>query len=219
VPLRIILALLLAFLLTKPYRGANAFRVLFYLPGIISGVAVAVIWLRMFDPFYGIINDVLGIFGLPKAPWINDARWAMPSLILMNIMYIGSPMVVFIAGLKDIPVQLYEVSKIDGAGPITRFIKITLPMLSPVLFFNLIMQIISSFQVFTNAYVMTSGGPVKATLVYVLYIYQTAFQWLRMGYGSALAWVLFCIIGVMTLIIFKTSGWVYFESKGEGQKW
>ncbi len=215
VPLRLILALIVAMLLIQPYRGSNAMRVLFYLPGIISGVAISTVWTKLFDPYYGAINDILSRFGIPAIGWINDVDWAMPSIILMNLMYIGTPMVVFIAGLKDIPQQLYEVAKLDGANGWSRFFHITLPMMSPILFYNLIMQIIQSFQVFTNVYMMTNGGPANSTLVYVLYLYQNAFQYLRMGYGSALAWILFAIILVLTLVIFRHSSWVYFEGKEE----
>ena len=139
----------------------------------------------------------------------------MPSIILMNLMYIGTPMVVFIAAIKGVPEQMYEVALLDGANGWQRFINITIPMISPILFYNLIMQIIQSFQVFTNVYIMTNGGPANATMVLVLYLYQTAFQYLRMGYGSALAWILFFIILILTLIVFRTSGWVYFEGKEE----
>lgn len=215
VPLRLILALIVALMLSKPYRGANKFRVLFYMPGIISGVAVSAVWSRLFDPFYGGINDILARFGIAGPAWLSDVHWAMPSIILMNLMYIGTPMVVFIAGIKDIPAQLYEVALLDGASPWKRFVNITLPMLSPILFYNLVMQIIQSFQVFTNVYIMTNGGPANSTMVFVLHLYQTAFQYLRMGYGSALAWVLFFIILGFTLLIFRTSGWVYFEGKEE----
>lgn len=213
VPMRLALALLIAIMLIKPYRGAKAMRVLFYLPGIISGVAISTVWTKLFDPYYGAINDILSRFGIPAIGWINDVKWAMPSIILMNLMYIGTPMVVFIAGLKDIPQQLYEVAKLDGASSFNRFVHITLPMMSPILFYNLIMQIIQSFQVFTNVYMMTNGGPANSTMVYVLYLYQNAFQYLRMGYGSALAWVLFIIILALTLVVFRTSDWVYFEGK------
>lgn len=219
VPLRLVFALVLAIMLTKPYKGANGFRVLFYLPGIISGVAVSAVWARMFDPFFGAFNDILMRIGLPRAMWISDVNLAMPSIILMNLMYIGQPMVIFIAGLRDIPYQLYEVALLDGANPWKRFRNVTLPMLSPILFFNLVMQFIASFQVFTSIYIMTSGGPADATMVYMMYLYNTAFQWMRMGYGSALAWVLFCIILGLTLLVFKTSGWVYFEGKEDNNKW
>ena len=124
-------------------------------------------------------------------------------------------MVVFIAAVKGVPAELYEVALLDGASPWKRFIHITVPMISPILFYNLIMQIIQSFQVFTNVYIMTNGGPANATMVFVLYLYQSAFQYLRMGYGSALAWVLFAIILILTLLVFRTSGWVYFEGKEE----
>lgn len=215
VPLRMILALTVALMLSKPYKGSNGLRVLFYMPGIISGVAISAVWSRLFDPFYGGINDILARFGIPGLNWLSDVHLAMPSIILMNLMYIGTPMVVFIAAIKGVPEQMYEVALLDGANGWQRFINITIPMISPILFYNLIMQIIQSFQVFTNVYIMTNGGPANATMVLVLYLYQTAFQYLRMGYGSALAWILFFIILILTLIVFRTSGWVYFEGKEE----
>ncbi len=215
VPLRLILALIAALMLSKPYKGSNGMRVLFYMPGIISGVAISAVWSRLFDPFYGGFNDILARFGIPGQAWLSDVHLAMPSIILMNLMYIGTPMVVFIAAVKGVPTELYEVALLDGASPWKRFIHITVPMISPILFYNLIMQIIQSFQVFTNVYIMTNGGPANATMVFVLYLYQSAFQYLRMGYGSALAWVLFAIILILTLLVFRTSGWVYFEGKEE----
>ena len=215
VPLRMILALTVALMLSKPYKGSNGLRVLFYMPGIISGVAISAVWSRLFDPCYGGINDILARFGIPGLAWLSDVHLAMPSIILMNLMYIGTPMVVFIAAIKGVPEQMYEVALLDGANGWQRFINITIPMISPILFYNLIMQIIQSFQVFTNVYIMTNGGPANATMVLVLYLYQTAFQYLRMGYGSALAWILFFIILILTLIVFRTSGWVYFEGKEE----
>ena len=214
VPLRICLALCLAVLLNHPGFLTNVFRMVFYLPSITSGVAVAVVWTWLYEPYFGVINSLLRVVGIDGPGWLSSPDWAMPALIIMGLVYIGQPMVVFIAGLKGIPPELYEASSLDGATWWRQFVNITIPMLSPTIFFNLIMQLIASFQVFTNAYVMTEGGPVNATLVYVLYLYQNAFLWLRMGYGAALAWLLFAIVFVLTYIQFKNSGWVHYEGMG-----
>lgn len=213
VPIRLGIALLLAVLLNQQFRGTRIFRTIFYLPSVTSGVAVATVWLWMFEPTYGVINNVLGLLGLPKPPWLGDLDWAMPSIIVMSFIYIGPTMVIFLAGLQGIPRHLYEAAELDGAGAWSKFINVTLPLLSPVVFFNMVMAVISSFQVFTNVYVMTKGGPANATMVYMLYLYDRAFRYLQMGYASALAWVLFVIILVITLVQFKSSGWVYYEGK------
>jgi multiple sugar transport system permease protein len=211
VPVRLIIALLLAVLLNMKFSGTRLFRTIFYLPSVTSGVAVATVWLWMFEPTYGVINNVLRFFGLPGPPWLGSLTWAMPSIIIMSWIYIGSMMVIFLAGLQGIPRHLYEAAEIDGAGRLMQFRNITLPMLSPTIFFNLVMAIITSFQVFTNVYVMTRGGPANATLVYMLYLYNQAFRYIQMGYASALAWILFVIILLITLIQFRASGWVYYE--------
>jgi multiple sugar transport system permease protein len=211
VPVRLGIALLLALLLNQPLRGAYLFRVIFYLPSVTSGVAVATVWLWMFEPTYGVINNVLKWFHIAGPPWLGSLKWAMPSIIVMSFIYIGSMMVVFLAGLQGIPRHLYEAAEIDGAGTLSKFRNITLPMLSSTIFFNLIMAIITAFQVFTNVYVMTRGGPAQATYVYMVYLYDQAFRYVHMGYASALAWVLFVIIFVVTIIQVKTSGWVYYE--------
>ncbi|MGI6375425.1 MAG: carbohydrate ABC transporter permease [Anaerolineae bacterium] len=211
VPVRLGVALVLALLLNQPLPGSYLFRVLFYLPSVTSGVAVATVWLWMFEPTYGVINNVLKWFHIPGPPWLGSIDWAMPSIIVMSFIYIGSMMVVFLAGLQGIPRHLYEAAEIDGASGWRRFLNITLPMLSSTIFFNLIMTVITSFQVFTNVYVMTRGGPANATYVYMVYLYDQAFRYVHMGYACALAWVLFVIILIVTLIQVKTSGWVYYE--------
>ena len=214
VPVRMILSLGLAVMLNMKFTGTRFFRTVFYLPSVTSGVAVATVWLWMFEPTYGVINNVLRWFGIPGPPWLGSLDWAMPSIIVMSFIYIGPMMVIFLAGLQGIPEHLYEAAEIDGATPFRRFLNITLPMLSPTIFFNMVMAIITSFQVFTNVYVMTRGGPANATTVYLLHLYNEAFRYIRMGYASALAWVLFAIILVITLIQFRSSGWVYYEGSG-----
>jgi multiple sugar transport system permease protein len=213
VPLRLGLALLLALMLNRKRPGMRLFRTIFYLPSVTAGVAVAIIWLWMFDPSFGVINSVLRLFGVPGPPWLGHPSWAMPALIVMNLVYGGAQMVIFLAGLQSIPDHLYDAAAVDGANDWVQFRHVTLPMLSPTIFFNLVIGVISSFQVFTAAYVMTKGGPINSTLVYVLNLYNEAFRFLHMGYASALAWVLVAIVMALTLLQFKLSSWVYYEGK------
>lgn len=212
VPIRLIFALLLAVLLNQKIRGTTIFRTLFYLPSVTSSVAMALLWIWLFNPDFGLINYMLSLIGVKGPGWLIDARWSKPALIIMSLWGVGPTMVIFLAGLQGIPESLYEAAILDGATNFKRFINITIPLLSPVILFNLIIQIIHSFQVFTAAYVMTGGGPVNSTLFYVLYLFRVAFQFLEMGYGSALAWVLFIIILIFTIIQMKLSSyWVYYE--------
>lgn len=212
VPLGVIGSLLIAVLLNQELRGITIYRTVYYLPAVTSGVAVSLLWVWLFNPQFGLINAILARFGIPGPGWLVDPVWAKPSLILMSLWGVGGGMVIYLAGLQGIPVQLYEAAEIDGANTWTKFWKITLPMLSPVIFFNLIMGIINSFQVFTQAYVMTGGGPGDATTFYVLYLFRNAFNLLRMGYASAMAWILFIIVLVLTLLQFKFADqWVYYE--------
>jgi len=214
VPLGIAGALALSLLLNRKIRGISIYRTIYYLPAILSGVAVALLWRWIFNPDYGVLNAILAdTFGVGHPPqWLMDERWSKPSLILMSLWGIGGGMVIFLAGLQGIPEQLYEAAEIDGANVLQRFRHITLPMLSPVIFFNLIMGVIGSFQVFTQVYIMTGGGPANSTLFYVLYLFNNGFRFFKMGYASALAWVLFVIIMAVTLVQFKLAGrWVYYE--------
>lgn len=211
VPLVMITALIAASLLRRTFFATKVFRTIYYLPTITPAVSAALLWTWMFDPLYGIINALLGIVGIKGPGWLADTTWAMPTLILVNLWAIGSTMVIYLAGLQGVPVQLYEAAEIDGADRWAKIWHVTIPMVTPVIFFNLVMGVIFAFQVFVNAYVMTNGGPANATLVYVLYLYQQGFQFLHMGYASALAWVLFLIIFAFTVVIFRSSGWVYYE--------
>jgi multiple sugar transport system permease protein len=211
VPIKILLSLFLAVLLSRSIFGTNIYRTVFYLPSVTSGVAVALVWTSMYSPDNGPVNDLLGKIGIEGPRWLASTDWAMPALIIMSFIYVGRYFVIFLAGLKGINRELYEVAQIDGAGPAAAFRHITLPMLSPSIFFNVVMAVILSFQVFSEAYVMTNGGPVGATWVYVYNIYIQAFQFLKLGYASALAWFLFVIIMALTIFQFKVSGWVYYE--------
>jgi multiple sugar transport system permease protein len=212
VPLGLSLALLLAIGLNRPCPGRYILRTIYYLPSVISGVAVAMLWQWIYNPEFGLANSLLRSLSLPAPGWLTSEFWALPALILMSLWGLGGAMVIYLAALQTIPTQLYEAALIDGAGPWNTFLNVTVPMISPVLFFTLIMGIIGSFQVFTQAAIMTNGGPANSTLMYVLYIYRNAFEWLQMGYASALAWVFFMLVLCLTLINFILAKyWVYYE--------
>lgn len=218
VPMGISASLLIAILMNQPIPGVRLWRTIYYLPAVVSGVAVAMLWVWIFHSEFGIVNLALRAIGIRGPAWLADPDWALWALILMSLWTVGSGMIVKLAGLQGIPSELYEAASIDGANWWHRFWKITLPMLSPVLFFNVVMGIINTFQYFTNAYVMTGGGPGRATLFYNLYLYQNAFTYFKMGYASALAWILFVIILTLTLLIFKSSPfWVYYEGQMKGR--
>jgi multiple sugar transport system permease protein len=216
VPLQLALAFVVALLLNNPIRGVSIYRAVFYLPSVFSGVAVALMWSWIFNPNVGFINQALGLVSVRGPGWIFDEDWAMPSLILMSLWPLGGPMVIFLAGLQGIPTQLYEAAQVEGANWWQRLWHVTVPLMSPVLFFNLVISMIGSFQVFERAYVMTGGGPNYATMVYVLYLYQNAFQAFKMGYASALAWILFLIILALTVVQFRIGRrWVFYEGAGK----
>ena len=214
IPLRLIVALGLAMLLKAGRRGDGIYRAAYYAPSIVGGsVAIAVMWRQVFGT-QGIINAISALFGIPAITFLGDPNWAIWTLVALAVWQFGSPMLIFLAGLKNIPTEFYEAASIDGAGPIRKFITITLPLLSPVILFNLIMQIISGFMVFTQAFIVTGGAPLDTTLFYALYIYRRAFENFQMGYASALAWVLMLVIGIFAAVVFKTSsGWVFYENK------
>lgn len=212
VPLHLFLALLAALAVNINLRGIRLYRTLFYVPSLTPAVANAILWLWIFHPQWGLANAALELLGLPPLFWLQDPRLAKPAFIIMSWWTIGGQMVILLAGLKGIPVTFYEAAEIDGASAWGRFWRITLPLLTPALFFNLIIAIIGAFQVFTAAYIMTEGGPNYATLFYLLYLYRMAFENFRMGYASAMAWVLFLIILAFTALQFRLSNrWVFYE--------
>jgi multiple sugar transport system permease protein len=212
VPLTLALAFLVALLLNTKTRGIALFRTLYYLPSIVPAVANAVLWMWIFNSEFGLLNLLLNKLGVDKVLWLQNPNTALPALILMSLWSLGGVMIIYLAGLNGIPEQLYEAASIDGAGSVTKFFRITLPMMTSVIFFNLILQIIGSFQVFTASYLMTQGGPNYATTFYVLYLFDNAFSYFEMGYASALAWVLFFIILMLSLLVFRSgSSWVYYE--------
>jgi multiple sugar transport system permease protein len=212
VPVGICLSLGIALLLNQKTPGVAVWRTVYYLPSVVSGVAVAMLWAWIFHSQFGLINVGLHAIGIQGPAWLGDPSWALPALIIMSFWGIGAGMVINLAGLQGIPTELYEAASIDGANSWQRFLNVTLPLLSPVLFFSMVVGIIDAFQYFTNAYVMTNGGPGRSTLFYNLFLYQNAFRYYKMGYASALAWLLFLIILIFTLLIFKSSPyWVYYE--------
>ncbi len=209
----IVFAFLVAFLLNQKVKGLPLFRTIFYLPSITPAIASAMLWIWLFNPDFGLLNQILKRFGFPRLLWIYDEKQVIPSLIFMSIWGMGGMMVIFLAGLQGVPQELYEAVEIDGGNWWHRFRYVTIPMMTPTIFFNLVMAIIGSFQVFTSAYIMTSGGPNYASMFYVYYIYLSAFRYGQMGYACALAIILFLIILSFTLLVFKSSPyWVYYES-------
>ena len=214
VPLKLAVALGVAMLLDKGIRGVGIYRALFYLPSLLgASVAVAVLWRQLFES-EGIVNQLLAVIGYQGEAWLNNPDYALWTLIILAVWQFGSPMVIFLAGLRQIPIDLYEAASMDGASKRRQFFKITLPLLAPVIFFNMVLQTIEAFKAFTQAFIVSggTGGPIDATLFYTLYIYQEAFANFRMGYASALAWFLLVIIGIFTAISFLTSKyWVYYE--------
>ncbi|MCL4508851.1 MAG: sugar ABC transporter permease [Chloroflexi bacterium] len=217
VPTHLILALVSALLLNLRLRGIAVYRTLFYLPFITPLVANALLWLWIFNTDFGLANWLLTLFHLPSVDWLQDPRAVKNAFIIMSWWTVGGQMVILLAGLQGIPQHLYEAAGIDGAGRWARFRHVTLPLLTPSLFFNLTLAMIGAFQVFVQAYVMTSGGPEDASLFYVLYLYRVAFQNFDMGYASAMAWLLFVIILIITLIQFRFANrWVYYEAELKG---
>jgi multiple sugar transport system permease protein len=215
VPLKLSFALLVAIALDKGIRGGGLYRALFYVPSLLGGsVAIAVLWRQLFEG-NGMVNQVLlWAFGIKGPAWISSPDTSIYTLVLLAVWQFGSPMIIFLAGLRQVPQDLYEAASMDGAGAWRKFRKITLPMLAPVVFFNMVLQIIEGFKAFTPAFIVSggTGGPVDSTLFYTLYLYQEAFSYFRMGYASALAWVLLIVIGLFTGISFLTSKyWVYYE--------
>jgi multiple sugar transport system permease protein len=217
IPLRLIFALAVALLMNRAFRLVGLYRAVYYIPSLVGGsVAVAVMWRQIFGQ-EGLINSFLALFGVDGPNWLGNPNTVLVPIIVLAVWQFGSPMLIFLAGLKQIPAELYEAAAIDGAGPLKQFIRITLPMLSPVIFFNLVMQIISGFMVFTQGIVIApGGGPLQRALFYSVYLYDKAFGQFEMGYSAAMAWVLLLIIGFFTAVIFKTSAsWVFYDSKEE----
>nr|WP_246279631.1 sugar ABC transporter permease [Psychromicrobium silvestre] len=214
VPLQLALALLVAMVLDRGIRGLPFYRSVFYLPSLLGGsVAVAILWKQIFGTA-GLVNQFLSLLGIQGPGWISDPNTALSTIILLHIWTFGSPMIIFLAGLRQIPTMYYEAAQVDGAGKLTQFFRITLPLLSPIIFFNLVLQIVGGFQSFTQAFIVSggNGGPSDSTMFFTLYLYQKGFGQFDMGYASAMAWVLLLIIGAFTAINFYAAKfWVFYD--------
>lgn len=219
VPLNMIIALVLAMLISQPVKGAKFFRTIFYIPAVISGVAVSIIFGWLLNGNYGVINYLLSLLGIDGPQWLVDPKWAIIAVIFASAFGVGSMMLIFYTDIKNIPIDLYEAAAIDGAGPARQFFSITLPMITPTILFNLITSIISSFQQVTLVMLLTNGGPMKSTYFYGLMTYNNAFKFHKLGYASANAWVMFIIILLLSALVFKSSDtWVFYESTANKNK-
>lgn len=222
-PLGLVLSYFLAVLLNQKIPGVNLWRTIYFLPTVVAGVAVAVLWLRILHPSNGILNLFLAWFGIKGPGWLASRDWAVPAFVIISLWGVGGSVIIYLAGLQGVPTDLYDAAKVDGASLWQRFQHVTLPMTTPVIFYNLVLGLIGTFQYFTEVYVVTSanndlGGPARATLFYNLYLYQNAFKYFHMGYASTQAWVLFIIVLILTLLIFRSSNvWVYYEGQLKGR--
>jgi len=224
-PLGLVISYLIAVLLNQKIRGINVWRTLYFIPSVIAGVAVALLWSRIFDPKLGILNPLLAQIGIKGPGWLSDPQWAVPALVIMSLWSVGGNIIIYLAGLQGVPTDLYDAAKVDGATAWQRFRHVTLPMTTPVIFYNLILGLIGTFQYFTEVYVISSGnsggglgGPARSTLFYNIYLYQNAFKYFHMGYASTMAWVLFIIVLGLTLLIFRSSDtWVFYEGQLRGR--
>jgi multiple sugar transport system permease protein len=216
-PLNLMVGFTIAVLLNQKIVGVNLWRTMYFLPSVIAGVAVALLWVRIFNARIGLLNPFLESIGIANPPgWLQDPKWAVQALVIMSLWSVGGSMIIYLAGLQGIPTALYEAATIDGANVFQKFTRITIPMMTPVIFYNLVLGLIGAFNYFTEVYVATSGtgGPVRSTLFYNLYLYQNAFKFFDMGYASGLAWVLFLIVLIVTLLVFRSSPyWVYYEGE------
>jgi multiple sugar transport system permease protein len=220
IPLNLVFGFALAYLLNQKVPGMSVWRTIFYIPSVLAGVAVAILWGLIFNPKFGILNWFLGLFGINGPGWLSSPDWALAALILMSLWGVGGGMIIYLSGLQSIPTTLYEAAQLDGANGGQQFFRITVPLMSPVILYNLVIGIIGTFQYFTEVYVLTSGltggpgGPAKSTLFYNVYLYSNAFRYMDMGYASALAWILFVIVLLLTLLVFRSSAaWVYYEGE------
>lgn len=214
-PLGIVAGIGIALLLNLKVKGIALFRTIYYLPAIVPIVGASILWVWLLNPEFGIVNALLYRIGVKGPGWLADPTWSKPSLILMSVWGLGGAMLIYLAALQDVPQSLYESAELDGANRWQKTVHITVPLITPAIFFNLIMGLIGAFQYFTQAYIMTGGGPADSTLFYSLYLFNNAFRYFKMGYASAMAWILFVVILVCTLTVFKSSRkWVYYAGKG-----
>lgn len=216
VPLNIAVGVGLALLLNTKIRGQGVYRTLFFIPSLVPAVATTIIWLWLLNPQFGLVNYWLEQIGIAGPPWLGDERWSKPSLILMSLWGVGQAIIIYLAGLQDIPQDYYDAADVDGANTLRKLRHITLPLMTPVIFFNLIMGVIGTMQNFVLPYTLTNGtgSPADSLMFYVMYLYQNAFLYLKMGYASAMAWILFLIVLVLTIVIFVTQKrWVHYQGK------
>jgi multiple sugar transport system permease protein len=216
VPLNVIISIFVAILLNNNIPGMNFFRTIFYMPAVVSGVVVAIVWLWMFNPEFGVFNNVLGMVGIQGPKWVFEESWALPSLIIMSLWNVGGSIILYLAALQNISTELYEAAQIDGAGWWAQFFNVTIPGISPVLLFTILTGIIGALQVFTPAFIMTNGGPNNATMFYAFYIYNNAFIWHKMGLASAQAWILFILIFFVSVIVLRALGRITYYDAREG---
>ena len=223
-PASLVFGLFLAVLLNQDIPYVKLWRTLYFLPSVLTGVAVVLLWVVIFNPSVGVINNALKLVGIKGPGWLHDPDWALFSLVIMSLWGVGQTMIIYLAGLQSVPTDMYDAAKVDGANVLRRFVNITLPLMSPVIFYNLVIGLIATFQFFTQAYIASSsvgrevGGPVRSTLFYNIYLYQSGFKFFEMGYASALAWVLFIIILSLTILVFKSSPlWVHYEGELRGR--
>lgn len=217
VPIKLTVSLLVALVLARATKLTGFYRATFYIPSLMGGsVAIALLWKQLFSR-NGVINQILGAIGLPSdTSWLGNPKTALGTLIALGVWQFGSSMLIFLASIKNIPASYHEAAIVDGAGPVRRFFSITLPMLTPIIFFNLINQVIGAFQAFNSSYLITQGKPLNTTLYYGVHLYNKAFDQFRMGYGCAMAWFMLLIIAFFTALIFRSSSaWVYYESEGK----
>ena len=214
VPLKLISALLIALLLNQKLKGINIYRTVYYLPSILGGsVAIAILWRHLFA-LDGMVNHFTGLLGIPAIGWLTDPKIALFSISMLSVWQFGSSMIFFLAALKQVPQSLYEAARVDGSGPIRNFFTITLPLISPMTLFNIVMQLINAFQEYTAPAVITGGGPMRATQVLAITLYKQAFTYRRMGYASAISWVLFVVIIIITFCIFRSSNsWTFYSDE------
>lgn len=217
VPIGFVVGLGLALLLNMDLKEVGIYRTLVYIPYVLPAVVVGFIWLWMLNPYFGLLNLFLNtVFHIQGPGWFSDPKWAKPAFVMLAQWGAGGSAVIFLAAIKDVPRELLESAEIDGAGWWTKFSKIIIPMISPVILYHIITALFGGFQIFTTAYIATNGGPANSTLFYVLYLYRNAFQYSKMGYASAMAWILFILVLILTLIIFRTSArWVFYRGGGE----
>ncbi len=214
-PIALALSVGIALLLNQKMKGMVIFRTLCYLPSVVPTVASAILWLWLLNPQYGLVNATLKMLHIPTTSWLQSPIWAKPAFIILDLWAVGGGLVIYLAALQGVPQHLYEAADLDGAGPWRKTWNITLPAISPVIFFNAILGIIATFQYFTQTFLLTNGGPANSTLFYALFLYQNAFQYFRMGYASAMAWVLFAITALATVIVFKSSARLVYYEGGE----